>query len=144
MSQPAHHIVVDASALLEMLGPNPDPLLFQRLQTSTSTAPEIIDLEVLHVLRRQDRLDPSAGADTDEQARLLPNAPVARVPHRSLIGRIWELRHSVTAYDAAYVALAEQLDIPLVTCDAKLAGSHGHKVQIELYPGSPRSSVPSH
>ncbi len=49
----------------------------------------------------------------------------------------------MTAYDAAYVALAEQLDIPLVTCDAKLAGSHGHKVQIELYPRSGRSSAPA-
>jgi len=53
-----------------------------------------------------------------------------------LIERIWELRHTITAYDASYVALAELLDVPLVTCDAKLATSNGHKAEIELYESS--------
>ncbi|MCP2238704.1 type II toxin-antitoxin system VapC family toxin [Prauserella halophila] len=59
-----------------------------------------------------------------------------RSPHRGLIPRVWELRHSITPYDAAYVALAEQLDIPLLTTDARLAGSNGHSAEIELYPVS--------
>ena len=53
-----------------------------------------------------------------------------------MIQRIWELRHSITPYDAAYVALAERLRVPPVTCDAKLAGSNGHNARIELYPRS--------
>ena len=67
---------------------------------------------------------------------VLPDAPIVRVPHRPLIERIWELRHTITAYDASYVALAELLDVPLVTCDAKLATSNGHKAEIELYESS--------
>lgn len=63
-----------------------------------------------------------------------PQSSVSRTG--PLIQRVWELRHSITAYDASYVALAEQLDIPLITCDAKLAGSNGHKAEIELYSTS--------
>ena len=57
---------------------------------------------------------------------------VARIEHKDMLERIWSLRDSVTAYDAAYVALAEILDCPLITCDARLARSHGHKARIEL------------
>ncbi len=49
-----------------------------------------------------------------------------------MLSRIWELRESTTAYDAAYVTLAEALDAPLLTCDAKLARSHGRRAKIEL------------
>jgi predicted nucleic acid-binding protein len=52
--------------------------------------------------------------------------------HKNILERIWTLRDSITAYDAAYVVLAEMLDCPLITCDAKLARSHGHKARIEL------------
>ncbi len=51
-----------------------------------------------------------------------------------MAARAWQLRHAITAYDALYVALDERLDIPLVTCDAKLARSNGHTAKIELYP----------
>lgn len=47
---------------------------------------------------------------------------------------MWELRHNVTAYDAAYIALAEHLRIPLITCDQRIASSTGHHAEIELYP----------
>lgn len=66
----------------------------------------------------------------------LAQAPIARAPHRPLIDRIWELRHSVRAYDATYIALAEHLEVPLVTCDAKLAGGDGHAAKVEVYPVS--------
>ena len=49
-----------------------------------------------------------------------------------MLVRLWELRESITAYDATYVALAEALDSPLITCDSKLARSHGHGATIEL------------
>jgi predicted nucleic acid-binding protein len=127
-------IVVDSSALLEMLGPSPDRDLARRIWTSIPIAPEIIDLEVLHVLRRLVRHDPAVVAAANAQVTLLPGTPITRIPHRILVGRIWQLRHAITAYDGAYVALAERLGVPLVTCDAKLARSNGHHAKIELYP----------
>jgi len=57
---------------------------------------------------------------------------IKRAEHKDLPDRIWTLRESITAYDAAYVVLAEILDCPLITCDAKLARPHGHKARIEL------------
>ena len=52
--------------------------------------------------------------------------------HQELLPRIWHLRNAMTAYDDAYVVLAEALDAPLLTCDAKLGQSHGHRVEIEV------------
>jgi predicted nucleic acid-binding protein len=104
--------------------------------TGAPAAPEIIDLEFLQTLRRHVRLETMTLETADSAARLLPDVPLARSSHRSLLRRVWELRHSITAYDAAYVALAEELQIPLVTCDSKLAGSNSHKAEIELYPAS--------
>ncbi len=58
--------------------------------------------------------------------------PIHRYPHDVLLSRVYELRGNLTAYDAVYVALAEGLEAPLVTRDAKLAQSPGHRAQIEL------------
>ena len=58
---------------------------------------------------------------------------LARYSHTMLLSRIWELRRNVTAYDAAYIALAEALAAPLVTTDAKLARASGIRAEIELY-----------
>jgi len=58
------------------------------------------------------------------------------MPHRPLLSRIWELRDSVSAYDACYVALAERLGVPLLTCDARLGRSHGHHAEVVVYPRS--------
>ena len=71
----------------------------------------------------------SAGGEALED---LADFPIARYPHQPFLFRIWELRHNVTAYDAAYLALAEALAAPLVTRDAKLASAVGHEAQIEL------------
>jgi predicted nucleic acid-binding protein len=62
----------------------------------------------------------------------LADFPLYRYSHVPLLPRIWELRHSLSAYDAAYVALAEALDAPLVTRDRRLAASSGHRARIEL------------
>lgn len=56
-----------------------------------------------------------------------------RYPHHQLADRIWELRHKLTAYDAAFVALGEALDVPVITCDARLASASGHSAEIELF-----------
>ena len=58
---------------------------------------------------------------------------IVRYPHIALSERIWELRHNLTAYDAAYVALAEALDVPLVTCDRHLNQAPGHTADVELF-----------
>ncbi len=62
----------------------------------------------------------------------LADLPLRRYPHDFLLPRIWDLRNNLTAYDAAYVALAEVLDIPLLTRDRRLAAAAGHRAQIEL------------
>lgn len=58
---------------------------------------------------------------------------MTRYPHASLLGRIWELRENVTAYGAAYVALAEALDAPLITMDERLTRAPGNYANVELY-----------
>lgn len=58
---------------------------------------------------------------------------IVRYPHHPLSDRIWELRHNLTAYDATFVALAELLTVPLITCDARLASAPGHEAAIELF-----------
>jgi predicted nucleic acid-binding protein len=68
----------------------------------------------------------------EEALRDLQLLPLHRYEHTLLLGRIWQLRHNLTAYDAAYVALAEVLSASLLTRDAALARSTGHGATIEL------------
>jgi predicted nucleic acid-binding protein len=95
-------------------------------------APHLVDLEVAHAVRRL------AANGLVEQTRafqaLQDHADIRmfKYPHHDLLTRIWELRHNLTAYDAAYIALAEMLDAPLITRDKAFASSTGHNVQIEL------------
>jgi predicted nucleic acid-binding protein len=69
---------------------------------------------------------------TKEALEDLDDMPLRRYPHDFLIPRIWELRATLTAYDAAYVALAEALDATLLTCDRKLASASGHSASVEI------------
>jgi predicted nucleic acid-binding protein len=95
--------------------------------------PHLFDVEVLHALRRHSL----RGALSGEQGRLilglLREMTAVRYPHAPLAARIWELKENLTAYDAAYVALAEALDAPLITTDARLAQAPGHNAAMELY-----------
>ncbi len=97
-------------------------------------APHLIDVEVIAALRRQvlRRKVDAAGAEAAVAA--LQRMPLTRYPHTVLLGRIWELRDNLTAADATYVALAEALDLPLVTTDAALGRSGGHLAVVYSFP----------
>lgn len=128
-------IVVDASAVIETLlrTPNAEAVekrLFEPSQTLH--APHLLDVEVAQALRRY----AGNGEIDDERGRAaladLADFPLRRYPHDFLLPRVWDLRRNLTAYDAVYVALAEALDAPLLTCDRRLATAPGHQARIEL------------
>ncbi len=127
--------VVDASAVIEMLLRTELGLLCtDRLlhPGEVLCAPHLVDVEVLQVLRRYAAHSELSEDRGDEARQDLADLPLQRYPHQPLLGRIWELRRSLPAYDAAYVALAEALDAPLVTCDGRLGRAHGHDARIEV------------
>lgn len=103
-----------------------------RLRDESLVAPELIDLETGSVIRRLLR----AGHLDARRARLaiadLSDLPKRRASHRSLLLRSWELRESLTVYDAAYVALAEILGVVLVTADARLTRASGPRCRFDL------------
>lgn len=127
--------VVDASVALELVLRTPEaPFIEERLFAPGDVlyAPHLIDLEVAQVLRRY----AAGGHIAPARCRLaltdFTDMPIQRYPHGVLLPRIWELRNNLTAYDAAYVALSEALDTPLLTRDRKLAKAAGHRARIEL------------
>lgn len=129
--------VVDSSAIVAVTTNQPPrPELLKRIVLARAAAPELLDMEVLHALRSRVQRGEISASTAQQAVDALPELPISRVSHKRLLYRVWELRHSVTAYDAAYVALAEQLAVPLVTCDRKLARSHRHNAKVELYPRS--------
>lgn len=128
-------IVVDASSVLEVLLRTPAAAQVEARLFATGRsmhAPHLIDLEVAQVVRRYagaGEIDAERGRDALAD---LADFPLRRYPHDVLLGRIWQLRSNLTAYDAAYVALAEALEAPLVTRDRRLAAAPGHRANIEL------------
>lgn len=128
-------IVLDASALVELLvGGTPRAVaLAGRIRTETLHAPHLIDLEVLSVLRTLEKRRAVSSSLAAQAASDLVTIAMTRYPHEALASRIWQLHGNLTPYDACYVALAEILGVPLVTCDARLAGAPGHRASIELF-----------
>jgi predicted nucleic acid-binding protein len=128
-------IVVDASAVLEVLLNTPAaPRVAERMFAPGETvhAPHLIDLEVAQVLRRFALAGELTGARGQEAIEDLIDLPMTRYPHDALLSRIWILRRNVTAYDAAYLALAEALGATLLTRDAALASALGHRARVAL------------
>ena len=128
-------IVVDASALIEALLRTPaaeavNGKLFDA--ATTLHAPHLIDVEIAQVVRRYAASGEIDAARGEAALADLADLRLHRYPHDLLLPRIWALRANLTAYDAAYVALAEALDAPLVTRDRKLAAAGGHRARVEL------------
>jgi predicted nucleic acid-binding protein len=128
-------IVVDASALLEFLlqtqlGTRVEARLFRDRDEIHS--PHLVDVEVTQGLRRLVRageVSPDRAADAIAD---LVDLDLHRHAHLDFLTRAWKLRENITAYDAMYVALAEALDAPIVTCDTPLAKAPGHRARIEV------------
>jgi predicted nucleic acid-binding protein len=97
----------------------------------TLHAPHLIDLEIAQVLRRYVAAGTISAERGAEALADLADFPLTRYPHFVLLTRIWQMRHSLTAYDAAYLALAEALDAPLITRDRALARARAH-VRVEV------------
>jgi predicted nucleic acid-binding protein len=128
-------IVVDASAVLDVLLETPRAVPVQRRlfrSRETIVAPHLIDIEVVQVLRRYQasgQLDEKRSIEAIDDYLALP---IERYPHLQLLNRMWEVRQTLTAYDATYVALAELLGAPLLTTDARLARSAAARKVAEL------------
>jgi predicted nucleic acid-binding protein len=131
-------LVVDTSAVIAALaGRPPHHEVVDRLAGDGDlAAPHLLDVEFLHALRRLvlgRQLGEDRAADArDDFAALV----IARYEHPLVADRVWELRHDLTAHDATFVALAELLGVPLVTCDARLADAPGNRAVTELYEGA--------
>jgi predicted nucleic acid-binding protein len=127
--------VVDASVLAEYLGGGPSgERAGRRLLDAQEAlwAPHLVDAEVGHVIRRAvsfRELSPERG-----RAALvdLSELPLKRIAHVGLLGRAWELRANLSFYDALYVALAEGLELPLLTLDARLGAAPGHRARVDV------------
>jgi predicted nucleic acid-binding protein len=128
-------VVLDASVVLEvLLGTAAGRALAPRVldPERVHCCPELLDLEVLQVLRRYVRAGELGEARARQALDDLAALRLARYPHAPLVDRIWALRANLTAYDAAYVALAEALEATLLTRDRSLASAPGHSTAVEL------------
>jgi predicted nucleic acid-binding protein len=127
-------IVLDASVVVELLS---NGILADSIRNELAgrdesvVVPHSIDVEVMSALGR---LVAGQRIDSHRSGQFLADLaalPAERYSHTPLIGRIWELRHNFTAYDAAYIALAEATDSVLYTCDEKLR--RGHRARVALF-----------
>ncbi len=126
-------IVVDASLAVEILLRTPLGAQHTGQVVGQDVhAPHLIDIELANTLRRLTRGGRLSEATAQAALADMQAWHMQRHGHVALLQRIWSLRNSVSAYDASYVALAEILNAPLMTCDAKLSRSHGHHANIVL------------
>jgi predicted nucleic acid-binding protein len=127
-------IVVDASVLATALADDgiDGAKARARLRGEQLAAPSLIDLEVLSVWRRLVAHGDLDGRRAEVAVADLTVLPLRRVDHQPLLARCWALRDNLTVHDAAYVALAEVLDVDLVTADARLAGAPAARCSIEV------------
>lgn len=121
--------VVDASVIVDHITRVVD--LEARLSQYDLHAPVTVDAEVLHGLRRQWFGGLLAEGEAVLAIRLFRTLQITRHPVHHLVERMWAIRQNISAYDAGYVALAEALNVPLLTRDGRLSRSSGHAARIE-------------
>jgi predicted nucleic acid-binding protein len=129
-------IVLDASAAIDWLlqtavGQQIEDRIYSRGESLH--APHLLDLEVAQVLRRLLREGAVSGPRADQAMQDLLDLRVTRYPHFVFLPHIWRLRHDLSAYDAAYVALTKKLGATLITRDARLISASGRAVSMELF-----------
>lgn len=129
-------IVLDASAAVEWLLQTPagqriDERIFSSRHTLHSV--HLLDVEFAQVLRRLVRERAIAPRRADEAIQDLAALRIARYAPLLLLPRIWRLRQNLSAYDASYVALAEELHAPLITRDRRIAAAPGHSADVEVF-----------
>lgn len=127
-------IVLDASAVVELLTNGRLAKAIRQdvgKRSESFIAPHLLDIEVTSALRKLlagQRIDSHR---IEQFLAGLAMLPAERYSHTPLLGRIWELRHNFTCYDAAYIALAEATDSTIYTCDSKL--SKGHRARVVVF-----------
>jgi len=127
-------IVVDASVVAPALGSDETEgdRARDRLRGEQLVAPEVIDVEVMSTLRRAARAKQLDRRRSAQALADLAALPMQRVPHLPLLGRVWELRDNLSAYDACYVALAEALGAVLLTADGRIKRATGVRCEVAL------------
>lgn len=127
--------VIDASVMTAFYAaddPRRDAVVARMTAGDALFAPAHMDAEVVSALRRMARNSPALRATVPAALRHLADFPIRRMPLTPLLQRIWELRENITPYDAAYIALAERLDSPLITGDGKLSAANGARCNFDL------------
>ena len=128
-------IVLDASSAVELLdGSSLGESVAERIGDSCESlhAPHLIDLEVAQAYRRAVLAGAVSTTRAAEALEDLSDLDIIRYPHDRLLPRVWALRHNLSAYDASYIALAEALDCPVLTCDRRLGRAVGAETLVEL------------
>lgn len=128
-------IVLDASAVVEWLLQSVIGAKVEARVLAEATAPQVphlLDIEVTQSFRKLLAAKLISTQRAQEAFDHFMYISIERHSHQALLSRVWGLRGHLTAYDAVYVALAEALDAPLLTCDRRLASTPGHSARIEL------------
>jgi predicted nucleic acid-binding protein len=127
-------IVLDASIVVELVtnGPLAETIRGALAASDESfIVPHLLDVEVMSALRSLAAGQRIDSHRSDQLQGALSSLPAERFGHTSLIGRMWELRHNFTSYDATYIALAEATNSTLYTCDSKLR--RGHRARVVIF-----------
>lgn len=128
-------IVVDASVLANALGDDQADGIRAREQLSAAdelAGPDLVDVETVAVLRKRWIAGTISARRFAASVDDLADLPLLRYPALPLMRRAYELRSTVTAYDAAYVALAEALHCELLTCDERLSRAGGPTCSVRV------------
>lgn len=129
-------IVLDASAAIDWLLQTPAGKQIEKriyARNESLHAPHLLDVEVTQVVRRLTQERTITEQRAEEAVEDLKDLRITRYPHFVLLPTIWQYRNNLSAYDAAYVVLAEELGASLLTRDRRLAGAFGHAATVELF-----------